>query len=77
LFKDVTVGTLDAVAKTLGLPLLRAIDVRKSSAGISNVFTKGYLTNQIGNYRECTPKGWDASTDMTYNATTGTIQSPV
>ena len=77
LFKDVTVGSLDAVTKTLGLPSLveSAIDVRvKSSAGISNVFTLKVTPYQpnwgiIGN---ATPKGWDASTDMTYNAAAGT-----
>ena len=76
LFKDVTVGSLDAVSKTLGLPSLveSAIDVRvKSSAGISNVFTLKVTPYQpnwgiIGN---ATPKGWDASTDMTYNAAAG------
>ena len=77
LFKDVTVGTLDAVAKTLGLPSLveSAIDVRiKSSAGISNVFTLKVTPYQPnwGIIGSATPKGWDASTDMTYNATTGT-----
>ena len=77
LFKDVTVGTLDALAKTLGLPSLveSAIDVRiKSSAGISNVFTLKVTPYQPnwGIIGSATPKGWDASTDMTYNAAAGT-----
>ena len=77
LFKDVTVGALDAVAKTLGLPSLveSAIDVRiKSSAGISNVFTLKVTPYQPnwGIIGSATPKGWDASTDMTYNAASGT-----
>ena len=77
LFKDVTVGALDAVAKTLGLPSLveSAIDVRiKSPAGISNVFTLKVTPYQPnwGIIGSATPKGWDASTDMTYNAASGT-----
>jgi hypothetical protein len=74
LFKDVTVGTLDAVENIrFTFVVESAIDVRiKSSAGVSNVFTKGYsLPTKLG-IMECNAKGWDASTDMTYNATTGT-----
>ena len=76
-FKDVTVGSLDAVAKTLGLPSLveSAIDVRiKSAAGFSNVFTIKVTPYQPnwGIIGSATPKGWDASTDMTFNASTGT-----
>jgi hypothetical protein len=35
-------------------------------------YTKGYPYQPNWGIIECNSKGWDASTDMTYNATTGT-----
>jgi hypothetical protein len=77
LHKDVTVGNLDTAAKALGMPALveGLMDVRiKSSAGTSNHFTLKVTPYQPnwGIIGSATPKGWDASTDMTYNAATGT-----
>jgi hypothetical protein len=77
LFKDVTVGALDAVTKALGLPSLveGSIDVRvKSSAGVSNVFTLKVTPYQPnwGIIGSATPLGWDASTAMVFNSATGT-----
>ena len=77
LFKDVTVGNLDSAAKTLGLPALveGLMDIRiKSSAGTSNYFTLKVTPYQPnwGIIGDATPKGWDLSTDMIYNATDGT-----
>jgi hypothetical protein len=77
LFKDVTVGNLDAAAKALGMPALTegAMDVRiKSAAGTSNVFTLKVTPYQPnwGIIGSATPAGWDASTAMVYNAETGT-----
>lgn len=77
LFKDITVGNLDAAAKTLGLPALveGSIDVRiKSAAGISNPITIKVTPYQPnwGIIGSATPLGWDNSTDMIYNTTTKT-----
>lgn len=77
LFKDITVGELDAAAKALGLPALveGLMDVRvKSSAGTSNYYTIKVTPYQPnwGIIGDATPKGWDLSTDMIYNAATGT-----
>lgn len=77
LFEDITVGNLDAAAKALGLPALveGLIDVRiKSSAGTSNYYTLKVTPYQPnwGIIGDATPKGWDLSTDMIYNAATGT-----
>jgi len=77
LFKDVTVGELDAAAKALGLPALveGLMDVRiKSSAGTSNYYTIKVTPYQPnwGIIGDATPLGWDLSTDMIYNAVTGT-----
>lgn len=77
LFKDITVGNLDSAAKAIGLPALveGLMDVRiKSSAGTSNSFTLKVTPYQPnwGIIGSSTPKGWDGSTDMVYNAQTGT-----
>lgn len=77
LFKDITVGNLDAAAKALGLPSLveGAIDVRiKSSAGTSNFYTLKVTPYQPnwGIIGSATPLDWGSSTDMVYNAATGT-----
>ncbi len=77
LFKDITVGNLDSAAKALGLPSLveGAIDVRiKSSAGTSNFCTLKVTPYQPnwGIIGDATPLSWDNSTDMVYNAATGT-----
>jgi hypothetical protein len=77
LFKDITVGNLDSAAKALGLPALveGLMDVRvKSAAGISNFYTLKVTPYQPnwGIIGDATPKGWDLSTDMIYNAATDT-----
>jgi len=77
MFRDVTVGTLDATAKALGLPALveGAIDIRiKSATGTSNVFTIKVTPYQPnwGIIGDATPNGWGASTDMVYNPATDT-----
>jgi hypothetical protein len=77
LFKDITVGNLDSAAKALGLPALveGLMDVRvKSAAGISNSYTLKVTPYQPnwGIIGDATPKGWDLSTDMIYNAVTDT-----
>jgi hypothetical protein len=77
LFKDITVGALDAATKALGLPSLveGSLDVRvKSSAGISNVFTLKVTPYQPnwGIIGSATPSGWDSSTAMVYNPAAGT-----
>lgn len=77
LFKDITVGALDAATKALGLPSLieGSIDVRiKSAAGTSNIYTLKVTPYQPnwGIIGSGTPSGWDSSTDMVYNASSGT-----
>lgn len=77
LFQDITVGNLDAAAKALGLPALveSLMDVRvKSAAGTSNFYTLKVTPYQPnwGIIGDATPKGWDLSTDMIYNAATDT-----
>ena len=77
LFEDITVGNLDAAAKALGLPALveGLMDVRvKSAAGTSNFYTLKVTPYQPnwGIIGDATPKGWDLSTDMIYNAATDT-----
>jgi len=77
LFKDVTVGNLDSAAKAVGLPALveGLMDVRvKSAAGVSNFYTIKVTPYQPnwGIIGDATPKGWDLSTDMIYNAATDT-----
>ncbi|MEO5777144.1 MAG: SusE domain-containing protein [Flavobacterium sp.] len=76
-FLDVTVGTLDAAAKNLGLaPLVEGLmDVRvSSSAGASNSFILKVTPYQPnwGIIGSATPLGWDNSTAMSYNPMTGT-----
>jgi len=77
LFKDITVGNLDAAAKAIGLPSLveGLMDVRiKSAAGTSNVYTLKVTPYQPnwGIIGDATPLSWDNSTAMVYNAATGT-----
>ena len=77
LFKDMTVGNLDAASKALGMPALveGSMDVRvKSAAGTSNIYTLKVTPYQPnwGVIGDATPLGWDKSTDMVYNAATGT-----
>lgn len=77
LFKDITVGNLDSAAKALGMPALveGLMDVRvKSAAGTSNSYTLKVTPYQPnwGIIGDATPKGWDLSTDMIYNAATDT-----
>jgi hypothetical protein len=77
LFEDITVGNLDSAAKALGLPALveGLMDVRvKSTAGTSNYYTLKVTPYQPnwGIIGDATPKGWDLSTDMVYNASTDT-----
>lgn len=77
LFQDITVGNLDAAAKALGMPALveGLMDVRvKSAAGVSNFYTLKVTPYQPnwGIIGDATPKGWDLSTDMIYNAATDT-----
>lgn len=76
-FFDVTVGTLDATAKSLGLePRVEGqMDVRiTSSAGSSNYFTLKVTPYQPnwGIIGSATPLGWDNSTAMTFNPLTNT-----
>ncbi len=76
LFLDVTIGTLDATAKSLGIqPLTEGIiDVRiKSSTWTSNVVSIKVTPYQPnwGIIGSATPFGWDNSTDMIYNPMTG------
>lgn len=77
LFKDITVGDLDTAAKAIGLPSLveGSMDVRiKSPAGTSNVYTLKVTPYQPnwGIIGDATPLSWNSSTDMVYNAATGT-----
>ncbi|MEZ4839679.1 SusE domain-containing protein [Flavobacterium sp.] len=76
LFLDVTIGTLDATAKSLGIqPLTEGIiDIRiKSSTWTSNVVSIKVTPYQPnwGIIGSATPFGWDNSTDMRYNPMTG------
>ena len=78
-FLDVTVGNLDATAKSLGLPALiegqMEIRIKSSiSAETSNFYTlkvTPYLPNW-GIIGGATPLGWDKSTDMAFNPISGT-----
>lgn len=76
LFLDVTIGTLDATAKSLGIePLTEGIiDIRiKTSNWVSNVVSIKVTPYQPnwGIIGSATQYGWDNSTDMTYNPMTG------
>jgi hypothetical protein len=56
-------------SENIGLLVESAIDVRiKSSAGVLTFYTKGYPYQPNWGIIGGNPKGWDASTDMTYNA---------
>lgn len=78
-YLDVTVGKLDATAKSIGLPALTEgqMDVRIKISGdaqISNFYTikvTPYLPNW-GIIGSATPLGWDNSTDMAFNPINGT-----
>lgn len=76
LFLDVTIGTLDATAKSLGIdPLTEGvIDIRiKSETRTSNVASIKVTPYQPnwGIIGSATQYGWDNSTAMTYNPMTG------
>lgn len=76
LFLDVTIGTLDTTAKDLGIePLTEGVvDIRiKSSNGTSNVSSIKVTPYQPnwGIIGSATQFGWDNSTAMIYNPTTG------
>jgi hypothetical protein len=79
LYLDVTVGKLDATAKSLGLAALieGQMDVRIKSSGTSG--TSNFYTIKVTPYLPnwgiiggATPHGWDKSTDMTFNPINGT-----
>ena len=76
-YLDVTVGGLDTAAKTLGLPALveGQMDVRvKGSTGISGFYTLKVTPYQPnwGIIGSATTLGWNNSTDMVFNPTSGT-----
>ncbi len=76
LFLDVTIGTLDTTAKSLGIePQTEGIiDIRiKTSDWVSNVVSIKVTPYQPnwGIIGSATQYGWDNSTDMTYNPMTG------
>lgn len=76
LFLDVTIGTLDTAAKTVGIaPRTEGVlDVRITSVSGSSTLAALKVTPYQPNWGiigSATQFGWDNSTDMTYNPMTG------